>query len=506
MVTTEKKVIENGKQLQEQINTHAQQIIDHVERSREQLSLQLHNIVKHQKQLLAAQKQQAQKLNSQLNTCQEMIEHSLKEWTQLQILTEKHTMINQMNTKIYTQHVDPTVLQLIENAMKFTKNDTIQIAGIGFITSTTYAKATLNVLPCLAKQPSTATLTLHSQDGSPVSLPSPLISSTLSSPGDTSTVKCDITPTCQAGKYNITFTPSTRQDQLIVQVGGVDIPDSPFTLPVPKMIGKPVNTITGLNRPWGIAVCDNGDIMVAEYGAHHITILNKEGKKVKSLGTKGKKEGQFTSPRGVAITNDGHILVTDDDRLQKLTTHGFCVKSVGSSESGSGRLQFNTPTGITVHPTTGQIFVADLCNNRIQVFNNNLTFLHTIAPSGNNQFNEPIDVALDNEGHLYVAEFNGNCITKITTKGKFVKRFGSQGSAPGQLCIPISLTVNNGLVYVANCGNNRVSIFDTNGKFLQCFGKIGSGEETFNKPVSKTKDTIGNLYVSDNDRLLVFYD
>ncbi len=43
--TTEKKVIEKGEQLQEQINTHAQQIIDQVERSsaRENLSQQLHN-------------------------------------------------------------------------------------------------------------------------------------------------------------------------------------------------------------------------------------------------------------------------------------------------------------------------------------------------------------------------------------------------------------------------------------------------------------------------------
>ncbi len=48
--TTEKKVIEKGKQLQKQINTHTQQIIDHVERSRERLSHQLHNIVKQKTQ------------------------------------------------------------------------------------------------------------------------------------------------------------------------------------------------------------------------------------------------------------------------------------------------------------------------------------------------------------------------------------------------------------------------------------------------------------------------
>ncbi len=409
-------------------------------------------------------------------------------------------MINEMNTT--TQHVDPTVFQPVEKAnMQFTKTDLTK-NGIGLITSTTYGNATLEISPCLAKQPTTATLILHSQDGLPFPLPPSHISSTLSSPGNTHSVKCDITQSRQpSGKYKITFTPSTKQDQLIVQVGGVDIPDSPFTLPViitPQMRGKPNNIITELNKPWGIAVCDNGDIVVAENGAHCITTLNKEGEKLKSFGTEGTKEGQFTSPRGVAITNDGHNLLTDEHRLQKLTTDGVCVKSIGSRKSGSGQIQFNTPTGITVHPTTGQIFVADN-NRRIQVFNNDLTFSHTIAPSGNKQFYCPYDVSLDNNGYLYITEFGNHCITKLTTKGKYVTRFGSKGSAPGQLSHPSSITINNGLVYVSEWGNNRVSIFDTNGIFLHCFGKIGSGEGEFNRPRGIIIDTLGNLYVSDTD-------
>ncbi len=395
-----------------------------------------------------------------------MIDHSLKEWTQLQILTEKHTMINKINTA--TQHVNPTVFLPIENAdMQFTKSNLTSVEnGIGFITSNTYTKATLYVLPCLAKQPSTATLTLHSQNGSPFPLPPSLISSTLFSPGITHPVKCDIALTHQPGKYNITFTPSTRQDQLIVQVGGIDIPDSPFILPViptPEMRGEPINTITGLNTPRGIAVCDNGNIVVAENEAHCITILNKEGKMARSFSTAGtiKEEGQFKLPRGVAITNDGHILVTDNHRLQKLTTDGVCVKSVGSSEFGKDRLEFNFPYGNTVHPTTGQIFVTDCSNHRIQVFNNDLTFSHSIAPSGNRRFNNPYDVALDNEGYLYVADSHNHCITKLTTKGQYITGFGYEGSAPGQLSYPSSLTINNGLVYVTEFRNNRVSIFDT---------------------------------------------
>ena len=263
-----------------------------------------------------------------------------------------------------------------------------------------------------------------------------------------------------------------------------------------------MKTITGLKRPYGIAVCDNGDIVVAEFGADCVTIVNKEGEKVRSFGTRGTKEGQFTYPRGVAVTNDGHILVTDEHRLQKLTFDGVFVQSVGSSESGRGQLQFNYPMGITVHPTTGLVFVADSYNNRIQVFNSDLTYAHSITLHGDKQFNSPYDVSLDSDGCVYVAEWGNNCITKLTTTEEYINRFGS---APGKLYFPSSLTINNNLVYVSD-GNHRVSVFDTKGTFLHCFGEYGSGEGEFNHPYGITTDTFGKLYVSDfyNNRLVVY--
>ena len=502
LATREREVLQQGQQLKEEINTHAQQIIDHVQGSRTHLLQQVNAIVHRKTQVLKRQKQQAQKIHTQLKTCQEMIERRLNELNQLQILTEKHTMMDQMSTA--TQHVDPVVFQPIENCnMQFTKIDTTK-KKIGLTTSTFFHKATLKASPCHLNQPSTATLTLHSHKGSPFSLPPSFISSILISPDQKHTVKCGITQS-HPGKYNITFTPTTVQDQLTVQVGGVDVPDSPFTLtviPSPEMRGKPVNIITGLNRPHGIAVYDNGDIVVAEYDANCITVLNSEGRKVKSFGTKEK----LRWPRGVAVSTDGHILVTDLHRLQKLTTDGVCVKSVGSSRSGSGQPQFNHPTGITVHPTTGQIFVADNNNNRIQVFTHDLTFSHTITLRGNKELNHPWDVALDNEGCLYVADFGNHCITKLATKGQYITRIGSHGSAPGQLSCPSSLTINNNLVYVSEYDNHRISIFDTSGKFIHCFGKRGSGTGEFNWPFSITVDKLGcRVHVSDtsNDRIIV---
>ena len=513
LATREREVLQQGEQLKEEIDTHAQQMIDQIHRSHTHLSQQVDTILQRKTQVLAAQREYAEKQNTEIKTCQETIEQILNQWNEQEILTNKDIMMYQMNTAI--QSADLQEFQSIEKAcIKFTKFTKNVNNEIGCITSPDNVKAVVTALPSYrAFELSTATLTLQSQDGTPFLLPPSLISSTLSSPGvDKPPVKCDITY-ANPGVYSITFTPSTRHDQLVVQVGGVDIPDSPFTLPVipsPEMRGEPVKIITDLNKPNGLAVCDNGNIVVAETGADCVTIFNKKGQIMRSFGTKGQKEGQFMSPRGIAISRDGHILVTDQHRLQKLTTNGVCVKSVGKGGTcGSGQLQFNNPRGIAVHHTTGQIFVADLCNNRIQVFNNDLTFSHTISKSGGNvqHIHRAYDVAFDHDGLLHVARWNHGCIKIFTTSGQYIRRYGSHGVAPGQLSSPSSLTIHNNIVYVTDSGNNRVSIFDTNGTLFCCFSMQGKEEGRLIMPCGIATDKLGiTLYVSDtnNNRLLFF--
>ena len=74
----------------------------------------------------------------------------------------------------------------------------------------------------------------------------------------------------------------------------------------------------------------------------------------------------------MAVDDDENILVADsgNDRIQKFTADGKFIIAVGSS--GNKPLQFNTPTGIAVHPESKLIYVSESVNYRVQILKPNL--------------------------------------------------------------------------------------------------------------------------------------
>ena len=110
----------------------------------------------------------------------------------------------------------------------------------------------------------TATLSLQTKLGSPYKIPPSLPLTCHLISGDTSqTIVCDIKET-EVGKYSISFTPSSRgKHQLKIQVGGINIDGSPFSLdvvPSPEMRGKPVKILAGFNDATGCSCRQEGAV------------------------------------------------------------------------------------------------------------------------------------------------------------------------------------------------------------------------------------------------------
>ena len=186
---------------------------------------------------------------------------------------------------------------------------------------------------------------------------------------------------------------------------------------------------------------------------------------------------------------------------------GKSLKCVGVYDNRP--LQFSYPFGIAVRPHSNKIYVADNCNHRVQILNDDLTFCSTFGSKGseNGQFQYPRAISFDSTGNLYVADTENHRVQVFTAKGEYIRQFGKKGKGRGELDQPRGIAVDcNDIVYVSEFGNDRISLFARGGNFVRSFGMSGTGAGEFNGPSGITLSNDGVVYISDyrNGRVQIF--
>jgi sugar lactone lactonase YvrE len=198
----------------------------------------------------------------------------------------------------------------------------------------------------------------------------------------------------------------------------------------------------------------NGNVWVFHRGEPPLLEFDPSGKLLKSYG-----EGMFVQPHGLFIDREGFIWVTD-----------------GRGKDGKGQQVFKFNTEGKVLLTLGTAGVAG---------------------DGPNTFNAPSDIAIAENGDIFVADGHGGAtnarVVKFSKDGKFIKAWGTKGSGPGEFNIPHTIAFDSrGRVFIGDRGNNRIQIFDQDGKFLEEWKQFGRPSGIF---IAKD-DTI---YVVDSE-------
>ncbi len=172
--------------------------------------------------------------------------------------------------------------------------------------------------------------------------------------------------------------------------------------------------------------------------------------------------------------------------------------SFGGFGSGTGEL--HGPWGIAINDSVDNVYVAELVNDRVQIFDRDGNFEGTFGGSGSGigQMNAPIDVALDAAGNVYVVEQLNHRVQVFDGNGNYLRHFGTQGSATGQFSYPSAISVlDNGDIYVGDLLNERLQVFSNSGIFKFEFGVPNS------RPLAIAHDSNDNIYVADprNDQI-----
>jgi DNA-binding beta-propeller fold protein YncE len=170
--------------------------------------------------------------------------------------------------------------------------------------------------------------------------------------------------------------------------------------------------------------------------------------------------------------------------------------------------QLSNPRGVAVDKE-GHVWIADANTDTVEEFNAIGEYISGFGSkgSGNGQLNKPEAIAIDSKGNIWVADTGNYRIEEFNAKGEYVRQAGTHGTGNGEFERPEGIVVDaSGNVWVTDDYEDRIEKFNEKGEYLAQVGKAGSGNGELRNPLGIAIDTSGNVWVADsaNDRIEEF--
>jgi serine/threonine-protein kinase len=256
------------------------------------------------------------------------------------------------------------------------------------------------------------------------------------------------------------------------------------------------------------------DINSVRYQGYHYKLS-------KTIGTRGKEDGNFISPISVAVDNEKRVYVCDSLKcnIQVFDSEGKYLYSVGKFGTytlGSKDPTFLMPVSVAVDQG-GNLVVLDAKSCSVQVITRAgqviTRFGEPASPStgriesGAGGFFHPQALTLDKNDNIYISDTGNHRVRVFNSAGKVLNKFGIQGARLGEFNNPAGLTLDSDQnLLVVDEKNYRIQIFTQKGVYKNKFGKRGTGRSEFLSPMGVTTDTKRNVFVTDRDARIQVFD
>lgn len=226
---------------------------------------------------------------------------------------------------------------------------------------------------------------------------------------------------------------------------------------------------------------------------------------------------QNPAPREVTVGRGGRVYVADYsfDQVDVFSTTGTLLSTIPAVAQLAPDGGLNQPEGVGVNNATGDVYVTDTFNQRVQQFSATGAFVRAWGYRGTQLdygMGYPRGVAVDQRnGNVWVDDTRVAAIKEYTSDGVHMTTFGTQGSAPDQYFYSRGMWVGtDGKLYVPDGWNLRLKVVDQLGNpllILPCGAKAASGGApyfTLRGCSGVTTDSDGNIYAASPVENLVY--
>ena len=211
----------------------------------------------------------------------------------------------------------------------------------------------------------------------------------------------------------------------------------------------------------------------------------------REIGKSGSGRGEFLNGCDLGVTTDGMIVIADagNNRYQVIDPKDGSVK-LKAGEFGTTGFKLASIAGLGVNPLNDQVWVCDVKGNKIVRFDKTGDPMLKVTEKMRN----PVDVAVDRKGNIYVIMVRVPQVNKFDSWGKHVASLGGTGKTA--LVHPTCIVYHDEHLYVADYGGRRIIKMTLAGEFVQEYTSKGEFEE-MKGPSCLHIDKSNNLYVLD---------
>lgn len=298
-------------------------------------------------------------------------------------------------------------------------------------------------------------------------------------------------------EQRVNSTPTRRlveeKNSIMSQLRDIEAIELPSEIPeieaiafIPNMSIPDTEHLTTLGR------LEIGDEHEGSVASLTVPDYSNDNVQINAFGTVGDDNGEFMLPWGVAIRDDGCIAVADhaNSRIQVFDNQGTFLQTVPNNGSERVRL----PTGIDFD-LDHNIVTFDSENHQLKVLDSAGRLIRKIG-NGQELGDRVEGISVDCEGRIIVTDTSNECVLVFHHSGHLCLEFGAAGK--NRLGRPSGAVFQHGRFIVSDTFNHCLKVYNRHGVFQQQIGRPGTEPGQFRQPRGVAVDSANNILVCDS--------